>query len=76
VWPVEGGKYGIDAHYQGRTGTERANVQRQRLQTAGLAATVRDDGEGALIRLGPLAHAAAWLALEAFLGRPAPEVTD
>lgn len=74
VWPVEGGKYGIDAHYQGSTGTERANVQRDRLQKAGLAATVRNDGDGALIRLGPLAHAAAWLALEAFLGRPAPEV--
>ena len=28
----------------------------------------------ALIRLGPLAHSAAWLALEAFLGRPVPEV--
>jgi hypothetical protein len=71
---VEGGKYGIDAHYHGSTGTERANVQRRRLQKAGLAATVRNDGEGALIRLGPLAHAAAWLALEAFLGRPTPDV--
>jgi hypothetical protein len=26
--------------------------------------------EGGLIRIGPLTHAATWLALEAFLGRP------
>ncbi|MGP0048473.1 MAG: hypothetical protein ACLPZR_06420 [Solirubrobacteraceae bacterium] len=41
----------------------------------GIAASVREDNEGALIRLGPLAHAAAWLALEAFLGRPVPDLT-
>ena len=71
VWPVEGGRYGIDAHYHGSTGAQRAKVQRHRLEEhAGLAASVREDGEGALIRLGPLTHAAAWLALEAFLGRP------
>lgn len=74
VWPVEGGRFGIDAHYHGSTGAQRAAVQRQRLQRAGLSASVRNDGEGALIRLGPLAHSAAWIALEAFLGRPAPEV--
>ena len=54
IWPVEGGRYGIDAHYQGNTGTERANVQRRRLQSAGLPASVRNDDEGALIRLGPV----------------------
>ena len=25
VWPVEGGRYGIDAHYRGATGAARAN---------------------------------------------------
>jgi hypothetical protein len=74
VWPVEGGRFGIDAHYHGQTGVERANAQRQRLDRLGLAATVREDEAGALIRLGPLAHSAAWLALEAFLGRPAPDL--
>lgn len=24
VWPVEGGRYGIDAHYHGETGVQRA----------------------------------------------------
>lgn len=74
IWPVEGGRYGIDAHYRGVTGVQRARGQQQRLAGVGLIATVREDDEGALIRLGPLAHSAAWLALEAFLGRPLPEV--
>ncbi len=74
VWPVEGGRYGIDAHYHGDTGVQRAKGQQQRLEAVGLTATVREDDAGALIRLGPLAHSAAWLALEAFLGRPVPDV--
>jgi len=76
VWPVEGGRYGIDAHYHGATGIERATGQRRRLEGVGLIATVREDEAGALIRLGPLAHSAAWLALEAFLGRPVPNVAS
>ncbi len=71
MWPVEGGRFGIDAHYQGATGTKRAEHQRERLAGVGLLATVRDEPDGgATLRLGPLAHQAAWLALEAFLGRP------
>jgi hypothetical protein len=70
IWPVEGGRYGIDAHYHGATGAQRAEHQRTRLDEAGLAATVRPGPQGgATLRLGPLAHEAAWLALEAFLGR-------
>jgi hypothetical protein len=70
VWPLEGGLYGIDAHYHGQTGAERAHGQQARLQDVGLSAAVRRDAEGGLIRIGPLAHGAAWLALEAFIGRP------
>jgi hypothetical protein len=71
VWPVEGGRFGIDAVYHGETGVQRATHQRERLEEAGLYATVRPGPEeGATLRLGPLAHQAAWLALEAFLGRP------
>lgn len=71
IWPVEGGRYGIDAHYHGDTGAQRARHQRSRLGEASLAATVRTDQDGAtILRLGPLAHQAAWLALEAFLGPP------
>ncbi len=71
IWPVEGGRFGIDAHYHGTTGAQRAEHQRTRLDEAGLFATVREGPEdGATLRLGPLAHRAAWLALEAFLGGP------
>ena len=71
IWPVEGGRFGIDAHYHGATGRQRAEHQRTRLEEAGLAAAVREGPEdGATLRLGPLAHRAAWLALEAFLGGP------
>jgi hypothetical protein len=69
IWPVEGGRFGIDAHYHGATGVERARGQQQRLLKVGLEAAVREDDDGALIRLGPLAHSAAWVAIEAFLGR-------
>jgi hypothetical protein len=31
---------------------------------------VRTDDDGSIVRLGPLAHQAVWLALEAFLGPP------
>jgi hypothetical protein len=72
VWPLEGGQYGIDAHYHGETGRSRAEWQRRRLAESGLNATVREDGDGALLRLGPLAHGAVWIALEGFLGRPLP----
>jgi hypothetical protein len=71
VWPVEGGRYGLDAHYFGVTGARRAQHQQRRLEGVNLAASVRaNDRGGATLRLGPLQHDAAWLALEAFLGRP------
>jgi hypothetical protein len=71
VWPVEGGRYGIDGYYHGPTGVERANGQKHGLRGGGLTAAVRAE-EGALIRLGRLAYGAVWVALEAFLGRPYP----
>jgi hypothetical protein len=71
VWPIEGGRFGIDAEYHGATGRQRAERQVGRLRTASIAASVRyQPGAGALIRIGPVTHAAAWLALEACLGRP------
>src|SRR3954447_24228757 len=71
IWPVEGGRFGIDAHYHGASGRARAAQQAGRLERVNLAVSVRDaDGGGATLRLGPLAHQAVWLAIEAFLGRP------
>lgn len=70
VWPLEGGRYGIDAHYFGATGIGRAEGQAERLVAAGLPARAELDADGARLRLGPLTHAAVWIALEAFLGKP------
>lgn len=71
IWPVEGGRYGIDAQYHGASGARRAEHQRARLRERGLVATVRRGAdEATILRLGPLAHQAAWMALEAFLGPP------
>ena len=72
IWPVEGGRFGIDARYHGASGAARAAQQKARLERVNVYATVRDDDEdgGATLRLGPLAHQAAWVAIEAFLGRP------
>jgi hypothetical protein len=73
VWPVEGGRFGLDAHYEGDTGAQRAEYQAAKLAALNLAATVQaHPSGGAILRLGPLAHEAAWVALEAFLGRPLP----
>ena len=71
IWPVEGGRFGLDAHYHGTSGHARAAQQAVRLERVNLGVTLRDESDGgATLRLGPLAHKAAWLAIEAFLGRP------
>jgi hypothetical protein len=71
IWPVEGGRFGIDAHYHGASGRDRARQQAGRLGRVNLAVALREEEDGgATLRLGPLAHQAAWLAIEAFLGRP------
>src|SRR3954447_23533864 len=65
IWPVEGGRFGVDARYHGASGRGRAAQQAGRLERVHLAATVRDEDDGgATLRLGPLAHQAAWLAIE------------
>jgi hypothetical protein len=73
LWPVEGGRFGIDAHYHGKSGKARASQQAVRLQRVDLAVALREDDEGATLRLGPLAQKATFLAIEAFLGRPIDE---
>jgi hypothetical protein len=67
----------LDAHYEGATGVERAEYQAQKLAQLNLRAAVQEiPSGGAILRLGPLAHEAAWVALEAFLGRPLPPTAD
>src|ERR687893_1637935 len=42
VWPVEGGRFGLDAHYEGATGAQRAEYQAQKLAELNLRATVQE----------------------------------
>ncbi len=69
VWPIEDGRYGIDATYHGATGLERAETQRRHLERQHLQVPLRQELGGSwTLRLGPLAHGAAWTAIEAFIG--------
>ncbi len=73
LWPVEGGRFGLDAHYEGSTGAQRAEYQAQKLAELNPGTTVHESASGrTTLRLGPLAHEAAWVASEASIGRPPP----
>src|SRR5918997_2610144 len=41
VWPVEGGRFGLDAHYEGATDGQRAEHQAHKLTELNLRATVQ-----------------------------------
>ena len=45
IWPVEGGRFGIDARYQGASGRARAEQQAVRLQRVELGVAIRADAE-------------------------------
>lgn len=71
VWPTEGERYGLDATYHGATGLRLAEAQQHRLRGLNLSVSLRQElGDGWTLRLGPLAHGAAWTAIEAFIGPP------
>jgi hypothetical protein len=73
IWPVEGGRFGIDGTYQGSGGFERAESQRRRLTAVNVSASVRQElGESWILRVGPLTRSSAWTAIEAFLGPRVP----
>lgn len=70
VWPMEDGRYGLDATYHGATGFERAEAQQHRLHAANLQASVRQElGDDWTLRLGPLTQSAVLTAIE---GLPRP----
>src|SRR5215207_7570906 len=46
IWPVEGGRFGLDAHYEGATGAQRAEYQAQKLAELNLRATLQESPSG------------------------------
>ena len=55
IWPVEGGTFGVDAHYTGAVGYRRAEVVHRLLEQAGVPTTFRQEIDGTwAVRLGPV----------------------
>jgi hypothetical protein len=68
LWPVDDGRYGLDAVFQGSTGHERCEEHRAALDTAGVKCRVvqgMDDSWS--LRLGPLTAHEAGRAVSAFV---------
>jgi hypothetical protein len=55
IWPVDDGRYGLDATFQGASGDERAERHLDALQRGGVAHSFRQELDGGwTVRLGPL----------------------
>ncbi|HEY0516068.1 MAG TPA: hypothetical protein VGD00_03010 [Solirubrobacteraceae bacterium] len=68
IWPVDDGRYGLDATFQGGSGYERAQVHRALLEEEQVPHTFRQELDGAwTLRFGPLPAAAIATALSAFV---------
>lgn len=68
VWPMEDGRYGLDATFQGATGNERAESHRRLLEDSGVNFSFRQELGGAwTLRFGPLEPAQVAQALSSFV---------
>src|SRR5438270_7152476 len=68
IWPVDDGRYGLDASFKGETGFERAERHRLELEREGVRHTFRQEPDGAwTLRFGPLRASEVARALSAFV---------
>jgi hypothetical protein len=68
VWPMEDGRYGLDATFQGSTGYERAERHRALLEASGIEFSFRQELGGAwTLRFGPLDPVHVSAALSSFV---------
>jgi hypothetical protein len=68
IWPVDDGRYGLDASFTGETGFRRAESHRAELERGGVPHKFRQELDGAwTIRFGPLRGADVAKALAAFV---------
>ena len=68
IWPIDDGRYGLDASFQGARGHERAAMHEAELRRCGARYAFKQEFDGAwTLRLGPLPAAAVARALAAFV---------
>jgi hypothetical protein len=68
IWPVDDGRYGLDATFQGASGYERAEHHREELSRHQVPHTFRQElNDGWTLRFGPLRAVDVAAALGAFV---------
>jgi hypothetical protein len=68
TWPVDDGRYGLDATFQGASGYERAEHHRRELAVGQVAHSFRQELDGGwTLRFGPLSAVEVASALGAFV---------
>jgi hypothetical protein len=68
IWPMDDGRYGLDATFQGASGYERAESHVRPLERDGVPHSFRQElGGGWTLRFGPLAATEVSRALGVFV---------
>jgi hypothetical protein len=68
IWPIDDGRYGLDATFQGASGYERAEHHRQELARGDVPHSFRQELDGGwTLRFGPLRALEVGRALSAFV---------
>lgn len=68
IWPVDDGRYGLDATFQGASGYQRAGHHEQELSRQGVPYSfIQELGGGWTLRFGPLPALDVAAALAAFV---------
>jgi hypothetical protein len=68
IWPMDDGRYGLDATFQGASGYERAEHHKANLEAGEVSHSFRQELGGAwTLRFGPLSAADISVALTAFV---------
>jgi hypothetical protein len=69
LWPVDDGRYGLDATFQGASGYVNAERHEGVLRASGIRYDLRQELDGGwTLRLGPFPAAQARQAIDSFLG--------
>lgn len=68
IWPLDAGRYGLDATFQGLSGFERMEIHEVELKRSGVRfKVVQELGNAWTLRFGPLTAAEVAVALESYV---------